>query len=411
MVEDDRHYGDLTDVSARHLYVHVPYCARKCPYCDFNSIADRTGEYAEYVDALLREIAQLPSGPYKTIFMGGGTPTELPPAVLQRLVCGIADHVELCADYEWTCEANPGSADAERFAVLAQAGVNRLSIGVQSIQDHHLQFLGRIHNAAEADRVVRLAQDLMPRVSADVIIGLPRQTVAEVSDTISWLGERQLDHASVYHLAIEPGTEFHARHARGDLKQISQERSRVMLDTAWSALESIGLSAYETSNFARPGYECLHNLAYWRQRNYHAAGAGAVSTINGCRMTRQPHSGRYIRAVNQWSACMDARTGDHVVSAELPGDEPTPLIWRTEHLSVETVLIEAWMLGLRLCEGVSLAAIEQLGDSEQRWRPLVAQTNAEGLTEQVAGYVRLTVAGRAVQDAVTVRLMPAVDGD
>jgi len=371
-------------MAVEHLYLHVPYCARKCPYCDFNSIAGRESEHAAYVDALLRELRSLPRGPYRTVFVGGGTPSELPPAQLERLLQGVRDHIVLSDDYEWTCEANPGSADRHNFATLAAAGVNRLSIGVQAVQDHHLRFLGRIHDVAEAEAVVESACATLPRVSADCIIGLPDQTVAEVEDTIAWIARRGLDHASVYHLAIEPGTEFHARHARGDLTTASQERSRVMLDRAWDTLEAAGLAAYETSNFARRGHECRHNLAYWRQRDYHAAGAGAVSTVDGLRSTREPHSGRYIDAITRGESA----------------------VWRREMLDVHTVVVEAWMLGLRLSEGVDLEQIEALGDPPARWADPVARSCAAGLVTVEGSRVRLTRAGRAVQDAVTVRLMP-----
>ncbi|MHC5067599.1 MAG: coproporphyrinogen-III oxidase family protein, partial [Planctomycetota bacterium] len=165
-----------------HLYLHVPYCAAKCPYCDFNSVAGREGEQDAYVAALLAEVRSLPSGPYQTVFIGGGTPTALSAGQLATLLSGVRDHISLAAGYEWTCEANPGSADAERFAVLAEHGVNRLSLGVQAVQDHHLRFLGRIHDVIEADRALELAQAAVARVSADLIIGLPDQTDAELAD-------------------------------------------------------------------------------------------------------------------------------------------------------------------------------------------------------------------------------------
>lgn len=369
---------------ARHLYLHVPYCARKCPYCDFNSIAGREAEHAAYVEALLTEVRRLPAGPYETVFIGGGTPTMLPAPLLARLCAGVRDHCRLADGYEWTCEANPGTSDRERFTVLAEHGVNRLSLGIQSTHDRHLRFLGRVHDAAEGGRAVALAADLFPRVSCDLIMGLPDQSPADLTQDLDLYRRHGLGHASVYHLAYEPGTEFHARRARGDLAEIAPERSQAFFTALWDGLAVLGLTAYETSNFARPGQECRHNLAYWRQRDWQAAGSGAVSTLGSERLTRQRHPAAYIAAI--------AAGGDAVE--------------KRERLSSTDLLREAWMLGLRLTEGVAVARLAALGDDGCRWRPLAASLIAEGLLEEVAGHLRLTPAGRPVQDDVTVRLMP-----
>jgi putative oxygen-independent coproporphyrinogen III oxidase len=368
----------------RHLYLHVPYCAAKCPYCDFNSIAGRDAEHAAYVSALLDEARRLPPGPYDTVFIGGGTPTLLAPSLLARLLAGLRDHVRLADGYEWTCEANPGSADAERFAVMAEHGVNRLSLGVQSTHDHHLRFLGRIHDAREADTAIELAKRAVPRVSADLIMGLPDQTAVELAVDLDLYRRHGLEHASVYHLTYEPGTEFHARRARGELRDIDAQRSRGLFEQAWDALEGLGLIAYETSNFAKPGQESRHNLAYWRQRDYHAAGAGAVSTVDGMRITREKHPERYIAAI-------------------AAGDDAA---WKREPIGATERLGEAWMLGLRLSDGVDTAHLDALGDDRQRWRPRADALIAEGLLIERNGRLMLTRAGRPVQDEVTVYLMP-----
>lgn len=370
--------------AATHLYLHVPYCAAKCPYCDFNSIAGRDDEHVAYVDALLAEVRRLPRGPFRTVFIGGGTPTLLSTGELARLLRGVRAHIALTDDYEWTCEANPGSSDADRFAVLADHGVNRLSLGVQAVQAHHLTFLGRIHDRRQAERALALARRAVPRVSADAIIGLPGQTRAELAETIAFLGDHGLDHASVYHLAIEPGTEFHARYARGALTTLDQDASRDLLDRAWAGLADLGLRQYETSNFARPGAECRHNLAYWRQHDYQAAGCGAVSTVARRRVTRERHPGRYIAAI--------AAGGDAA--------------WRVEELGTRELIVECWMLGLRLAEGVDPARLAALGDREDRWRPIVAVLRRQGLLADAADRIALSPAGRAVQDAVTVALLP-----
>lgn len=369
---------------ARHLYLHVPYCARKCPYCDFNSIAGRDAEHAAYVEALLTELRRLPAGPYDTVFIGGGTPTMLPAPVLARLCAGVRDHIRLADAYEWTCEANPGTSDAERFRVLADHGVNRLSLGIQSTHDRHLRFLGRVHDAAEGERAVALATTLFPRVSCDLIMGLPDQGPADLVQDLDLCRRHGLGHASVYHLAYEPGTEFHARRARGDLAEIAPQRSQTFFDALWDGLAALGLPAYETSNFARPGQECRHNLGYWRQRDWQAAGAGAVSTLGAERLTRQRHPAAYIAAITSGGDAVEKR----------------------ERLDPRESLRETWMLGFRLAEGVAIARLAAVGDDAVRWRPLLAPLIAAGLVEEVAGHLRLTRSGRPLQDEVTIRVMP-----
>lgn len=368
----------------RHLYLHVPYCAAKCPYCDFNSIAGRDDEHSAYVEALLAEVRRLPAGPYDTVFIGGGTPSLLAPRLLERMFAGLRGHLRLADGYEWTCEANPGSADAERFAVMAEHGVNRLSLGVQSTHDHHLRLLGRVHSSLEAERALALARAAVPRVSADLIMGLPGQTDGELAADLELYRRHDLHHASVYHLAYEPGTEFHARRGRGELKEIEPGESRRRFASLWAAFDALGLALYETSNFARLGQESRHNLAYWRERDYHAAGAGAVSTVAGERVTREKHPARYIEAI---TAGGDAA-------------------WKRETLGAEEHLREAWMLGLRLASGVAIARVTALGDDRARWRPRADALIGEGLLEEVGGFLRLTRAGRPVQDEVTVYLMP-----
>jgi putative oxygen-independent coproporphyrinogen III oxidase len=362
----------------------VPYCAAKCPYCDFNSIAGRDQEHGAYVAALLTELRRLPTGPYRTIFIGGGTPSLLSAPLLAELLAGIRRHIQLAQDYEWTCEANPGSADAEKFALLAAHGVNRLSLGVQSTHDHHLRFLGRVHDQAQAERALELATAAVPRVSADLIMGLPGQTIAELESDLTLYRRHGLQHASVYHLAYEPGTEFHARLGRGELAEIDSDTSQAHFATLWHGLEALGMELYETSNFSRPGEASRHNLAYWQGHDYHAAGAGAVSTVAGRRQTREKHSGRYIAAIMRGEGA----------------------IWQDELLTPAELLSEAWMLGLRLARGVELDRLAALGDHEARWRPKATSLIDLGLLAESAGRLHLTRAGRPVQDEVTVHLLP-----
>jgi putative oxygen-independent coproporphyrinogen III oxidase len=367
-----------------HLYLHVPYCAAKCPYCDFNSIAGRHDEHAAYVTALLSEIRRLPRGPYRTIFIGGGTPTLLGPRLLAELLHGVRQHITLTADYEWTCEANPGSADAERFAILAEHGVNRLSLGIQSTHDHHLRVLGRVHNADEAERALALATQAVPRVSADLIMGLSGQTADELRADIALYKRHHLRHASLYHLTYEPGTEFHAQRERGNMRDIDSQLSRELYDIVWDELTQLGLALYETSNFSIPGEESRHNLAYWNGADYHAAGAGAVSTVQRLRITREKHPAQYIAAIMR---------GENAA-------------WKSEPISASEHIRETWMLGLRLARGVAHQAVQQAGDNPARYQSRVQALVDNGLIDDDGTHIRLTRSGRPVQDEVTVYLMP-----
>jgi len=224
----------------------------------------------------------------------------------------------------------------------------------------------------------------VPRVSADLIVGLTNQTDAEVDADLGLYDRHDLEHASVYHLTYEPGTEFHARRGRGEMHEIDPECSRALLMRVAGHLERRGLARYETSNFARPGQESRHNLAYWHGRDYHAAGAGAVSTVAGIRRTREKHPARYIAAITA--------NGDAT--------------WQHEALTADDLLHEGWMLGLRLADGLPFARIEMLGDRAERYRPRLDALAAEGLVIITADRVRLADDAWPLLDEVAVYLMP-----
>ncbi len=373
----------MFSASDQHLYVHIPYCAKKCPYCDFNSIAGRDDEQAAYVDALLKELDKHQHKSYRTIFIGGGTPTHLDAPLLEKLLIGMRERIALDDTYEWTCEANPGSTDQEQLQILKDHGVNRISIGIQSTHQHHLEFLGRIHNKAEAMHALELACSLFPAVSCDFIFGLPEQTEAELLTDLQVYETYQLQHASVYHLTIEPGTEFHGLYQRGVYEEIDQDSSWHLLSCVRDRLAALELHAYETSNFATADNACLHNLAYWQQRDYDAVGAGAVSTRKSLRQTRYRHPQQYIEAINNNE---DA-------------------IWQAEQLSLQDRLNEAWMLGLRLIQGVKKQTLQQFGDDEQRWRPLIDDFKQQAYMSEDNTHIRLTDSGRPLQDYITSNLL------
>ena len=262
--------------------------------------------------------------------------------------------------------------------------MNRISLGVQSTHEHHLKYLGRIHNADEAHAAITLAQRHVPRVSADLICGLPTQTMSELAADIELYRRHNLQHASVYHLTIEPGTEFHAAWQRGQLQEISDEQGAEHLTYVRDALRDLGLHDYETSNFSASGHESRHNLAYWQQHDYHACGAGAVSTLQGVRETRHKHPAKYI------SEIMDGQDA----------------IWRSETLSNHDIIYETWMCGLRLTSGVAKAALKKAGDYEKRWLQDSTYLIDLGYLRDTGSHLQLTDTGRPLQDAITARLLP-----
>ena len=377
----------MFEANDQHLYIHIPYCEKKCPYCDFNSIAGRDDEHQAYVDALLKELDLYRGKRYRTLFIGGGTPSHLERKALDHLLRGIRERIHLHPDYEWTCEVNPGSSDQSCFDLLQQYGINRISMGVQSTHDHHLAFLGRVHNRQTAWEALNLAHSMFPRVSCDIMFGLPNQSTEELIADLQWYQQFNLQHASVYHLTIEPGTEFHGLYQRGIHQQREQEDSWDLFRCVQEQLQSFGFQAYETSNFCHPDQACQHNLAYWTQRDYDAVGAGAVSTIKGLRETRLKHPGKYIDAIHQ--------QGTAIASSE--------------NLYLHDIIIEAWMLGLRLIRGVDLQHIRRLGDKDQRWLDDAQQLKQQGFIDWDHNYLWIHEDARAMQDHITAQLMPDSD--
>jgi len=263
------------------LYVHVPWCVRKCPYCDFNShelreaLPDMT-----YVDALIADLEHaLPSvwgRRVHSIFFGGGTPSLLPAEAIDRLLAGIRARLQLAADAEITLEANPGTFEADKFRDFRAAGVNRLSIGIQSFNPAHLKALGRIHDDREARRAIEIAHESFENFNLDLMYALPEQTLAEAERDVAEALAARAPHLSFYHLTLEPNTLFH----RFPPPLPDEETATAIGDMVEERVAGAGYSHYETSAYARPGAECNHNLNYWRFGDYLGIGAGAHSKIS-----------------------------------------------------------------------------------------------------------------------------------
>jgi putative oxygen-independent coproporphyrinogen III oxidase len=320
------------------IYVHWPFCRSKCPYCDFNShVRERIDELA-WRNALLSELdhyARLTAGrAVTTVFFGGGTPSLMSPAGAGAVLERIARNWTLESGAEITLEANPNSAEAAHFRGFRDAGINRLSIGVQALDDRALRFLGRGHNTSEARAAIAAAARSFARYSFDLIYARPGQTVdawtAELREALALAG----DHLSVYQLTIEPGTAFHAAHARGDFALPDSDTGTTLFERTQELLAAAGFPLYEISNHARPGGACRHNLAYWRYQDYVGVGPGAHGrlTVDGAKIaTRQE------KAPETWLAAVAAR-----------GEGTAERLAIAPHEAAE----EALMMGLRLADGI-----------------------------------------------------------
>jgi oxygen-independent coproporphyrinogen-3 oxidase len=319
------------------LYIHWPFCAKKCPYCDFNSHVRDVVDVAAWQAALIAdmraeaEVAR--DGALTSIFFGGGTPSLMPPALVAALIAEAERLWGFAPDIEITLEANPSSVEAANFAALAMAGINRVSLGVQSLDDAELRFLGRLHGAEEALAALGIAQAHFGRVSYDLIYALPGHTPALWEERLTRALALGTGHLSLYQLTIEPGTRFASDVRRGRLAPLDDDAAAALFDLTQALTAAAGLPAYETSNHARPGEESRHNLTYWRYRDYAGIGPGAHGRRGGHATVRHKKPENYMRAV--------AEQG-HGTAEIRP-------------LALAEQAAEALLMGLRLTEGIDLA--------------------------------------------------------
>jgi putative oxygen-independent coproporphyrinogen III oxidase len=327
------------------VYVHFPWCLQKCPYCDFASGAIKRPDvpHRAYADAVLAELERrgpmLADQTLASVFFGGGTPSLWEPAQLGRVLAAIraafGSHAE---ELEITVECNPSSLDRDRARALRDAGVTRLSIGVQALDDQRLRFLGRLHDADLALRALEGAMREMPRVNADLIFGLPDQPPQHAIDDALRLARLGLSHLSIYSLTIEPGTQFGALHEKGRLPIAREDDVAISFIGIGEALAPLGFTHYEVSNYAKPGEQSRHNQHYWRGGAYLGLGAGAV----GC-LHQQPGSSRRYRN--------DPKPEQYLARSYAPEIEVFE-----EQLGAQEIVREHLMLGLRTAEGVDLAS-------------------------------------------------------
>jgi oxygen-independent coproporphyrinogen III oxidase len=384
-------YANNNSRPLHHIYVHIPFCARICPYCAFyKELLDRS-QTARFCQALVRELEQYQgtapsqsprrSGDRRslfvpsTIYFGGGTPTALTTAQLEFLLQGFHEQLDLSQLQEWTMEANPGSVSARKAALLKELGVSRISLGVQSWDDALLKILGREHDAKQAEESFRLLRDAgFSNINIDLMFGLPGQTLEQWETTLQKTISLQPEHISAYCLTYEEDTEFFLRHARGELRQDS-EADADFFETTMSILQEAGYIHYEISNYARPGFESAHNRAYWNGQDYLGIGPSAFSTIG---MQRSQNT------------CDYRAYADKVLSGQ-------SAVVSRENLTSEMKRAERIALSLRTMEGISS---DYLQDRHRQTEEFIAL----GLLRQSNGMFALTRAGKCVADSVAVEL-------
>jgi oxygen-independent coproporphyrinogen-3 oxidase len=381
----------LTNPAPFAVYVHWPFCLSKCPYCDFNSHVRHGGyDEARYVRAVESELAataqRVPDRAVSTIFFGGGTPSLMQPSSVEAILDAIGKHWSIAPNVEVTLEANPTSVDSTRFRGYRTAGVNRVSLGVQALDDASLKELGRLHTAQEALDAVAVARSIFDRYSFDLIYARPRQTpdawAAELKHAIAEAAE----HLSLYQLTIEPDTRFFDLHKAGKLIVPDDDVGRDLYDMTQQVCADAGLPAYEISNHARPGAECRHNLVYWRGHDYAGVGPGAHGrlTLDGRRYATETE-----RRPESWLMRVEASGTGLIVDEKL-----TPAETADEYL----------LMGLRLAEGIDPQRFTSIaGRTLDPKRISILQ--GEGAVETTAdGRLRVTQSGFPVLDAVVADL-------
>lgn len=370
---------------ARALYIHWPFCAKKCPYCDFNSHVRDGVDVAAWQAALIADMraeAAVAGGMALTsIFFGGGTPSLMPPALVTALLTEAERLWGFVPEIEITLEANPSSVEAGNFAALASAGINRVSLGVQSLDDAELRFLGRLHGAKEALAALDTAQQHFKRVSFDLIYALPGHTPELWHDRLTRALSFGTGHLSLYQLTIEPGTRFASDVRRGRLVPLDDDAAAQLFDITQELSAAAGLPAYETSNHARAGEESRHNLVYWRYQDYAGIGPGAHGRRGGVATVRHKKPENFLATV--------ARQGNGIAEARA--------------LAVPEQVAEALLMGLRLTEGVDLAALStrfglpRAGLIEDA---ALARLITLGLMWQDGARIGVALPGRGVLDAL-----------
>ena len=372
----------ITNQKRFGVYVHWPFCASKCPYCDFNSHVAATIDHDSWRKAYDREIAhyasQMPERTVTSIFFGGGTPSLMEPKTVESVLKAIDREWGIAAGAEITLEANPTSIEIGKFAGFRAAGINRVSVGIQSLRDDDLKFLGRQHSAEEAKKALGIARGTFDRFSFDLIYARPKQSVQEWREELSEALDIADGHLSLYQLTIEKGTPFFLQHERGEFKVPDDDLGGELYEVTQDIMNAHGCPAYEVSNHARAGQESQHNLTYWRYDDYAGIGPGAHGrlTLGGKKFATRGH-----RAPDIWmQRAIENGHGSHPFEEVTAGQRFT----------------EALMMGLRLREGISLSNLES--ESGAQWQDHLDPARLKALCDE----------GLLVHDGD--RLLPTIAG-
>ena len=363
------------------FYVHIPYCVKRCGYCDFNTYTPselQDGATLEivsndYIDAVLRELESAPTSPVPTIFFGGGTPSLLPPADLGRVIAAIRKLFDLAPDAEITLEANPDSVTAEKLAEYLAVGFNRISFGMQSAKPHVLAVLDRTHNPENVKRAVDMARAAgFKSISVDLIYGTPGESLDDWQESVQAALDLDIDHISAYALIVETGTKLAAQIKRGDLSMPDDDLMADMYLLVDQMCEERGLSWYELSNWSKPSHECRHNIAYWENRNWWGLGPGAHSHVDGKRFWNVKHPNAYK---------------EKLFASQSP-------IHESEDLTSEQKARESIMLGIRMRDGLQISVLEP------HQLELLGTYRENGYIELRDDRVLLTPVGRLIADRI-----------
>ena len=375
----------MSELKPLAIYIHVPFCARKCAYCDFASFAGREDAWSDYFAALRAEMDdwadRLRAYEARSVFFGGGTPSLVPAEYIADALNRLRRLLPFAADCEITLEANPGTLTAEKLEIYRRAGVNRLSIGVQSFDEALLQNLGRIHTPLQAEDAVRMAAEAgFENLSIDLMYALPGQSMAQWSDTLARAVALPIRHISAYSLIVEPGTEMERRVQRGGAVIPDDDTVNEMQRLAVHRLAENGFARYEISNFARTGFESRHNLTYWQGGDYLGLGCAAHSLVENERFSNPPELARYL-------------SGERMCE-------------RTAR-SLRDHREEMLMLATRTVQGMDLARWSALfgEDFESTHARQLKKLERYGLIEIEGGFLRLTPVGLVLQDSVVLELM------
>lgn len=360
------------------IYVHIPFCMRKCNYCDFPSLPGMDDFFQDYADAVCREIESA-SGKFlnwivDSVFFGGGTPSVLPAENISKIVATLSKNFDISKNAEISIEVNPGTISEEKAVVYKELNFNRISIGLQSASNSILKFMGRVHTREMFEECVDLVKKCgFTNINADVIFGVPNQTMKDFQETIELVLHKGVTHVSCYSLKIEEGTPWHEMNEKGELPPVDEDLEREMYYWAINRLNEAGFKHYEISNFAKPGFQSMHNIKYWTSKPYIGFGAAAHSYMNDARYSNIENPVEYIKRINEGKST----------------------IGFSEHIGIDEKLSERFILGLRMIEGVDMGQLEKEFGREalNKYHDKIKMLIGKNLLSVENGMLKLTKAG------------------